>query len=207
MIKVNKFKKELNNLGNIIIISAPSGAGKTTICDAIVKSDKNIIRSVSYTTRIPRRGERDSKEYFFVSKIEFEQMLKENKFVESAIVHGNYYGTSKDFVDKTLKSSKNVLLEIDVQGGLKIKKQYPQSCMIFIMTKNLNILKQRLISRNKDCAETINMRLKNAKKEIQCLKKYEYLVINDNLKKAIDSVKTIIRSLKYKVIKNRNYFD
>jgi guanylate kinase len=134
-------------------------------------------------------------------------MLKENKFVESAIVHGNYYGTSKDFVDKTLKCGKNVLLEIDVQGGLKIKKQYPQSCMIFIMTKNLNILKQRLISRNKDCAETINMRLKNAKKEIQYLKKYEYLVINDNLKKAIDSVKTIIRSLKYKVIKNKNYFN
>ncbi|MDR0617808.1 MAG: guanylate kinase [Endomicrobium sp.] len=200
-------KKSINKLGNIIVVSAPSGAGKNTICDAIIKSDKNIVRSVSYTTRMPRKGERDSREYFFVSEIEFKQLLKENKFVESAKVHGNYYGTSKGFVDKTLKSGKNVLLEIDVQGGLKIKKQYPQSCMIFIMTKNLNILRQRLISRNKDCAETIKLRLKNAKKEIQCLKKYEYLVINDNLKKAIDSVKTIIRSLKYKVIKNKNYFN
>ncbi|MDR2067287.1 MAG: guanylate kinase [Endomicrobium sp.] len=206
MIKVNKFKKDLNKLGNIIVISAPSGAGKTTICDAIVRSDKNVVRSVSYTTRSPRKGEKNSIEYFFVKETEFKQMIKEKRFVEYAKVHNNYYGTSKDFVDKTLKSSKNVLLEIDVQGGLKIKKQYPQSCMIFIMTKNLNILKQRLISRNKDCTETINIRLKNAKKEIQCLKKYEYLVINDNLEKAIDSVKTIIKSLKYKIIANQNYF-
>ena len=114
-------KKSINKLGNIIVVSAPSGAGKNTICDAIIKSDKNIVRSVSYTTRMPRKGERDSREYFFVSEIEFKQLLKENKFVESAKVHGNYYGTSKGFVDKTLKSGKNVLLEIDVQGGLKIK--------------------------------------------------------------------------------------
>jgi guanylate kinase len=193
--------------GNIIVISAPSGAGKTTICDAVVKSDKDILRSVSYTTRLPRKGEKDSREYFFLKKAEFKQMLKAEKFVEFAKVHNNYYATSKDFVDKTLRSGKTVLLEIDVQGGLKIKKQYPQSCMIFIMTKDLKVLKQRLISRNKDSIEIINMRLKNARKEIQCLKRYDYLVINDNLEKAVDSVKTIIESLKYKIIKNQIYFN
>ncbi|MDR1418287.1 MAG: guanylate kinase [Endomicrobium sp.] len=189
-------------LGNIVVISAPSGAGKTTICDAIIKSDKNILRSVSYTTREPRKGEKNSRDYFFVKETEFKQMLKSKKFVEFAKVHNNYYATSKDFLNKTLRSGKTILLEIDVQGALKIKKQYPQSCMIFIMTKNLKVLKQRLISRNKDSIETINMRIKNAKKEIQYLERYDYLVINANLEEVIDSVKTIIKSLKYKIIKN-----
>lgn len=200
-------KRNVETLGNIIVISAPSGAGKTTICDAIVRSDKNVVRSVSYTTRVPRRGEKNSREYFFVKEAEFKQIIKEKRFVEYAKVHNNYYGTSKNLVDKILNSGKNVLLEIDVQGGLKIKKQYPQTCMIFIMTKNLKVLKQRLVSRNKDSIQIINMRLKNAKKEIQYLKKYDYLVINDNLEKAVDSVKTIIKSLKYKIIKNQNYFN
>ncbi|MDR1522692.1 MAG: guanylate kinase [Endomicrobium sp.] len=194
-------------IGNIIVISAPSGAGKTTICDAIVKSDKNIVRSVSYTTRFPRSGEKNSREYFFVQETEFKQMIKEKKFVEYAKVHNNYYGTSTELVDKILNFGKNVLLEIDVQGGLKIKKQYPHACMIFVMTKSINVLKKRLILRNKDCMETINVRFNNAKKEIQYLKKYEYLVVNDNLEKAIDSVKTIIKSLKYKILKNQKYFD
>jgi guanylate kinase len=200
-------KRNIQTQGNIIIISAPSGAGKTTICDAIVKSDKNVVYSVSYTTRSPRRGEKNSREYFFVKESEFKQMIKEKKFVEYAKVHSNYYGTSKDILDKILNFGKNILLEIDVQGGLKIKKQYPYACMIFIMTKSIKVLKQRLILRNKDCIEAINVRLKNAKKEMQYLKKYEYLVINDNLEKAIDSVKTIIKSLKYKIIANQNYFN
>lgn len=194
-------------LGSIIVISAPSGAGKTTICDAVVKSDKNILRSVSYTTRAPRCGEENAREYFFVKEAEFKRMLKEKKFIEFAKVHDNYYATSKDFLSKILRSGKTVLLEIDVQGALKIKRQYPQGCMIFIMTKNLKVLKQRLISRNKDTIETINMRLKNAKKEMQYLKIYDYFVINDDLKQAVDSVKTIVKSLKYKIIKNQNYFN
>ena len=137
-------------------------------------------------------------------------MIKEKKFAEWAKVHGNYYGTSKTFLDGVLKAGKNVLLEIDVQGGMNIKKQYPDACMIFIMVLDFGTLKKRLISRNEDCKESgINLRLENAKKELEFAREYEYLVINENLDEAVAAVKTIIKSLEYKILKNRKqkYFN
>jgi guanylate kinase len=203
--------KRLDNpgksLGNIIIISAPSGAGKTTICNAVVRSSRNVLYSVSYTTRRPRKDEINDREYFFVSKIEFKKMVKERKFAEWARVHGSYYGTSKVFLDKMLKTGKNILMDIDVQGGMIIKKQYPGACMIFVMPPDLRTLKERLVLRNKDHKETIKMRLGNAVEEIEFVQKYEYLVINEELNKAVIAVKTIIKSLKYKIQKNKKYFN
>lgn len=192
--------------GNIIVVSAPSGAGKTSICNYIVENHADTVYSISYTTRQPRKGEKNGNEYFFTDEKQFKQMIKDVKFVEWAKVHGNYYGTPKSLLDKTLKSGKNVLLDIDVQGGLNIKKHYPQACMIFIMTPDLKTLKQRLVFRNQDSRETINMRMENAKKELKSLHKYEYLVINDNFDKAVQSVETIIKSLKYKIQKEKKYF-
>ncbi|MDR2676468.1 MAG: guanylate kinase [Endomicrobium sp.] len=184
---------------NVIIISAPSGAGKSTICKAIVDASKNIIYSISYTTRLPRKGEKDGREYFFVSKLIFEKMINENKFVEWAKVHGHYYGTLRSSLHNTLKSGKNILLEIDVQGAVNIKKQYVNACMIFIMTPSLNILKNRLIMRNKESTKVINLRLKNAKQELRYIHRYEYLIINERLNSTIYAVKTILKSLKYRI--------
>ena len=197
LVEYTPMKKQTKK-GHIIVVSAPSGAGKTSICDAHIASDKNTIYSISYTTRVPRQGEKNGREYFFTTSATFKKMIKDNKFAEWALVHGNYYGTPKAFLNKTINSGKNVLLDIDVQGGLNIKKQYKNACMIFIMTKDLKTLKSRLLKRNKDSKETIEKRLKNAQKELKLLPKYDYLVINDKLQDASEAVKTIIKSLNYK---------
>jgi len=197
---------KISKTGNIIVISAPSGAGKTSICNAVLKDDKNAVYSISYTTRKPRLGEKDGREYFFTDTEIFKKMIKAKAFAEWAKVHENYYGTPKSFLDKALKNGKNVILDIDVQGGIKIKKSYPDACMIFVMTPNLKVLKERLLARNSDSKETINTRMKNAKKEISFLSKYEYLVINDDLKEAVNKVQTVIKSLEYKVRKDKKYF-
>jgi guanylate kinase len=193
-------KKNLKK-GKIIVVSAPSGAGKTSICAAIVKKDKNTVYSISATTRQPRDGEKNGIEYLFVSDSKFKAMIKGSKFAEWAEVHGNFYGTPKSFLDKTLKSGKNVLLDIDVQGGISIKKQYPDACMIFIMAPDMKTLETRLRSRKKDSDKVIKTRLANAKKEMKSLPEYEYLIINENLDDATESVSAIIKVLKYKIEK------
>ncbi|GHT22893.1 guanylate kinase [Endomicrobiia bacterium] len=163
--------------------------------------------SVSYTTRCPRKDETNGGEYFFIDRTEFQKMIEEGKFAEWAKVHGNYYGTSKVFLGKMLKMKKNILMDVDIQGGMSIKKQYPGACMIFVMPPDLKTLKERLVSRNKDHKKIIKMRLGNAVEEVKSVQKYEYLVINDKLDKAVIAVKTIIKSLKYKIQKNKKYFN
>ncbi|MDR3281411.1 MAG: guanylate kinase [Endomicrobium sp.] len=192
--------------GNIIIISAPSGAGKSSIINALVCSCNDMVYSTSYTTRLPRKGEEHGKNYFFVVESEFRKMVEKKEFAEWAKVHDNYYGTSKVLLENMLKMGKTVLLELDVQGGVNIKRRYPVACMIFIMTPDLKTLEKRLVERKKDCMKTINMRLNNAKKELRSLEKYEYLVINKNLNDSVYAVRTIIKSLNYKIQKNNGYF-
>jgi guanylate kinase len=192
---------------NIIVISAPSGAGKSAIINGLIKKDNETTAySISYTTRTPRKGEKNGKNYFFIRKSKFKEMINKKMFAEWAKVHNNYYGTSKVLLNKLLHFYKNVLLEIDVKGGIKIKRLYPNTCMIFVMTPNFRTLKERLIIRNKDCLDTINIRLNNAKEELKSLKKYEYLIINRKLSNAINSVRTIIKSLDYKIKNKKNYF-
>jgi len=192
--------------GMIIIVSAPSGAGKTSICDAVIKDDKNVIYSVSTTTRIPRKGEKDGREYFFTDQNQFKKSVAAGKFAEWARVHDNYYGTSKDTLTKALKRGKDVLLDIDVQGALQIKKQYKDALMIFIMTPTLGELRKRLVKRNKDSVETINKRIENAKKEIKYADRYDYLVLNDKLDKSIAAVKSIITAERLSVKRNKVIF-
>ena len=192
----------MKNKGMIIIVSAPSGAGKTSICDALIKSDKNIIYSVSTTTREPRKGEKDGREYYFVNDNEFKKMVRKNMFVEWAKVHNHFYGTSKKILEQTVNKGKDILLDIDVQGAVKIKKQYKNALMIFITTPTLKVLKERLIKRNKDSLEVIKTRLENAKKELTYLPKYDYLILNDKLDKSIENVKSIICAERLSIKRN-----
>ncbi len=193
----------MKNKGMIIIVSAPSGAGKTSICDALIESDKNISYSVSTTTRLPREGEKNGKEYFFVDEKTFKSMVKKNMFAEWAVVHNNFYGTSKKILEQTINKGKDILLDIDVQGALKIKKQYKDALMIFITTPTLKILKERLIKRNKDSLDVIKTRIKNAKKELTYVSKYDYLVLNDKLDVSIEDVKSIIRAQRLSIKRNK----
>ncbi len=190
--------------GMIIIVSAPSGAGKTSICDALIKSDKNIIYSVSTTTREPRKGEKNGREYFFVNDSEFKKMVKTNMFVEWAKVHDHFYGTSKKVLEQTINKGKDILLDIDVQGAVKIKKQYKEALMIFITTPSLKVLKERLIKRNKDSMAVIKRRIENAKKELTYLPKYDYLILNDKLDKSIQEVKSVICAERLSIKRNKN---
>ena len=189
--------------GMIIIVSAPSGAGKTSICDALIRSDKNIVYSVSTTTRLPRKGEKNGKEYFFVDEKTFKNMVKKNMFAEWAKVHNNFYGTSKKFLEQTINKGRDILLDIDVQGAVKIKKQYKDALMIFITTPTLKILKERLIKRNKDSLDVIKTRIKNAKKELTYLPRYDYLVLNDKLDVSISNVKSIICAQRLSIKRNK----
>ena len=196
----------MKNKGMIIIVSAPSGAGKTSICDALIKSDKNIVYSVSSTTRNPRKGEKNGREYFFVNDSTFKSMVKKNMFVEWAKVHDHFYGTSKKVLEQTINKGKDILLDIDVQGAVKIKKQYKDALMIFITTPSLKILKERLIKRNKDSLDVIKTRLENAKKELTYLPKYDYLILNDKLDESIEKAKSIICAERLSIKRNIKIF-
>ena len=190
--------------GMIIIVSAPSGAGKTSICDALIKSDKNILYSVSTTTRKPRKGEKNGREYYFTDDGTFKKMVKKNLFVEWAKVHDHFYGTSKKVLEQTINKGKDILLDIDVQGAVKIKKQYKDALMIFITTPTLKILKERLIKRNKDSMDVIKTRLENAKKELTYLPKYDYLILNDKLDESIEKAKSVICAERLSIKRNKN---
>ncbi|MDR1952337.1 MAG: guanylate kinase [Elusimicrobiota bacterium] len=189
----------MKNKGHIIVVSAPSGAGKTTICNEIIKTDKNTIYSISYTTRKPRDGEKNGVEYFFTSSDNFLKMIKNDKFIEWAKVYDNYYGTPKFFLQRIIKSGKNILLDVDVQGAMKIRKYFPKACMIFIKVPTIKALKERLIKRGQDKPDIIKKRIANAKTELKYINKYDYIVVNDNLRQSVEAVKSIIKSLQYKV--------
>ncbi|MFN3967096.1 MAG: guanylate kinase [Endomicrobiia bacterium] len=184
----------MDKKGLIIVISGPSGAGKTTVCKEILKRIKNTVFSVSATTRKPRKGEIQGRDYFFVSKEKFKEMIRNKDLIEWAIVHNNYYGTPKKFLQKTINSGKDIILDIDVQGGRKIKKLYPKGVFIFLMPSSLKALEQRIRKRAQDDEKTIKIRMKNVKKEISYMSDYTYLVINDKLNDAVEDIISIIKA-------------
>ncbi len=197
--------KKYRKLGSMIIVSGASGTGKSTICRAITAADSNIEFSVSCTTRPPRNGEVEGKDYFFISTSKFNELVNSNEFIEYANVHGNYYGTLKSEVLRWLNTGKNVLLDIDVQGAMIIREKVKadpiiSKCVefIFILPNSLSDLEKRLRNRNTDTEEVIQKRLKAAKSEIDHFPSYDYLVINDNLDKAISDMQSIINSFESK---------
>ena len=186
--------------GILIVVSGPSGAGKGTICSSINERNENIWLSTSMTTRSPRGEEKNGVEYFFVSKEEFEQKIKDDGFLEYAVVHsGQYYGTPKDKIANMLNAGKDVLLEIDIQGAIEIQNKISDALFIFIMPPSMEILKERLIGRKTDSEEKILERFKTAYREINEVTKYNYVVVNDKIDLAIAKVEAIIMAEKCRV--------
>ncbi|MBI4650314.1 guanylate kinase [Candidatus Desantisbacteria bacterium] len=182
--------------GLIIVVSAPSGAGKTTICKKVVALNPSIVHSISYSTRKPREGEINGVDYFFVSEKSFFKSRLSREFIEWAKVHGNFYGTPKAFIENSINNGLDVILDIDVVGALKVKKKYPESVLIFILPPNKNELESRLRKRNTEDEENIKKRLNNAEKELKYINNYNYVVKNIDLNEAVDKVKAIIKAEK-----------
>ncbi len=169
----------------LFIISAPSGAGKTTLCKALRKAFPRLVYSVSATTRCPRPGERDGRDYLFVSRQEFRQGIETGAWAEWAEVHGNYYGTPAAPIDKALAEGRSVLLDIDVQGARQLLERYPEAVTIFIMPPDLATLEKRLAGRGTDSPEVIARRLENARREIEQKDFYRHVIVNDNLEQTV----------------------
>ena len=180
--------------GRLYVISAPSGAGKSTICKAVLERISNLKYSVSYTTRSPRGGEKNGIDYNFVSKDDFLAGIHNGTWAEWAEVHGNYYGTSAEFIDDVLRSGNDVLLDIDVQGARQILKRYPDSVTIFIMPPSSAALRKRLLRRGTDSREAIEHRLANADEEMNQRGRYRHIIVNDRLSEAVATLSAIIDS-------------
>ncbi len=179
--------------GHLFIISAPSGAGKTTLVKAVLQQFKDMLYSISYTTRKPRAKERNGIDYHFISKQDFKKGIHKGRWAEWAEVYGNYYGTSVEFIEKGLSSGCDILLDIDVQGTLQILKHYPDSVTIFILPPSMNALRERLEMRGSDSQEVIEKRLLNARKEMTQKKMYRHIIVNDILSEAIKELSAIVK--------------
>ena len=186
--------------GLLIVVSGPSGAGKDTICNKVVEDMKDTKISVSMTSRAPRGKEVEGVDYYFISKEEFEERIKNDEFLEYAVVHNNqYYGTPKTKLEEDINKGKNVILIIDIQGALKVKEIVKEALFIFIMPPSMEELKNRLIKRNTETKDKILERFKTAYNEINEFTKYNYVVVNDRIEKAVEKVKSIITAEKCRV--------
>lgn len=177
----------------VYIISAPSGSGKSTLVNEILKSVTDLEFSISYTTRPPRGSEIDGRQYYFIKRPEFEQMIRENKFLEHAEVFGNYYGTAKRFLEEAEQKGRDLLLDIDVQGAEQIQRKLPDATSIFILPPDRKTLEERLRKRSEDREEVIQRRLQTATREIENYPRYNYILVNDQLEESIKCLRAIVR--------------
>lgn len=184
----------MNIAGNLFIITAPSGAGKTSLVRALLAADKQVSRSVSYTTRSPRPGEVDGTDYHFVDETLFLHMLRDGEFLESAEVHGARYGTAQTRVHTVLQSGDDMLLEIDWQGAAQVRSLYPQAIGIFILPPSIEVLGRRLHQRGQDSAQVIARRLVAAREEMSHIAEFDYVIINDLFEVAVEDLLAIIRT-------------
>jgi guanylate kinase len=185
-------------LGNLFIITAPSGAGKTSLVRALLAADSQIKLSISYTTRKPRPGEVDGVDYYFVDEAQFLQMLGKGDFLESAEVHGARYGTSQMRVDTALQASNDVVLEIDWQGAAQVRSLYLQAISIFILPPSMEALQQRLTNRGQDSGEVIARRFAAAREEMSHVGEFDYVTINDKFEVALEDLQAIVRTQRLK---------
>jgi len=193
--------------GLVIVISGPSGAGKGTICKEIVKRKKDLIISVSATTRSPRKNEIEGKNYYFYTEETFKEKIEKNDFLEYAKVYGNYYGTPKSKVIEEIKKGKNVILEIDIQGALQIKESYPKGIFIFVMPPSMEELKNRITSRGTDSKEVILKRMECAYHELNYAFKYDYVIINDDLEEAVKVVDSILIAENHRAVRKKDIIE
>lgn len=182
--------------GFLVVLSAPSGAGKTTLAALWLRKDRRLVRSVSCTTRKPRKGERNGKDYFFVSEGIFRCMRREGRFLEWAKVHGNFYGTPRAFVERQLEKGKDVLLVIDVQGAVKVKKRFPEAVLIFLLPPSRKELLRRLKKRATEDQASLAKRLANAEKELKTARVYDFRVVNDKKEKALRQLMGLMKKIR-----------
>lgn len=180
--------------GNLYVIAAPSGAGKSSLVKALLELDANLTLSISHTTRAPRGQEQNGREYWFINNEQFEAMIKDGDFVEWARVHSNCYGTSRHEIQKRLQEGRDILLEIDWQGALQIRQAFPQAVLIFILPPSMQELRARLERRGEDSADVIQMRLTNARVEMAKAKDFDFVIINALFETALFDLKTIVHS-------------
>ncbi|HZK43591.1 MAG TPA: guanylate kinase [Syntrophomonadaceae bacterium] len=204
----------MNRKGILFVISGPSGVGKGTVREGLMEKVRNIKNSVSATTRPPRIGEVDGQDYFFISKEKFEKLVEQDEFLEWAHVYSNMYGTPEKFVQQVLDKGIDVLLEIDIQGALQVKKKRPDGVFIFLAPPNIEELTYRLIARGKDSQGSIEQRVKASRAEMSYIDRYDYLVINDDIEDAIKNIESIIiaerskiKNIKYEVNVNDSSID
>ncbi|MDP2830004.1 MAG: guanylate kinase [Sulfuricellaceae bacterium] len=185
--------------GNLFIVAAPSGAGKTSLVKALLDNDPGIELSISYTTRPVRPGEVDGQHYHFVDKAEFERMLERGDFLESAEVYGNFYGTSQPWIEAERRSGRDILLEIDWQGAAQVRKLIPEAVGIFILPPSLQALEQRLSKRGQDSAEVVARRVAAAREDISHVGEFDYAIINDNFDTALLDLLAAVRAQRLKI--------
>ena len=194
----------MKNRGILIIVSGFSGAGKGTVMKKLLNDYDNYALSISATTRGPRNGEQNGREYFFKTVEEFEAMIADNQLIEYAQYVGNYYGTPKAYVEQMLEEGKDVILEIEMQGTMKVKEEMPETVLVFVTPPSAEELKNRLVGRGTEDMATIEARLKRASEEVVYMDKYDYLLINDDLDDCVKELHNIIQSEHAKVSRNIN---
>jgi guanylate kinase len=196
-----------NKSGTLFIVAAPSGAGKTSLVKELVEQIGNIDVSISHTTRQPRHDEKNGEAYHFIDEAEFKGLIKENRFLEYAKVFGNYYGTSRDWVEQELATGKNIILEIDWQGAQQIKSLFRSSVGIFILPPDYQTLHKRLVGRQNDDQKTIERRMKAAKEEISHYKEFDFIVINDDFDQALAELKAIITTVNLGSCRQKAFYE
>ena len=194
-------------IGHLYIVAAPSGAGKTTLVRLLLGSDSGMGVSISMTTRAPRTGEKDGREYHFVDVQDFLGRVSRGEFLEWAKVHGNYYGTSKPWIESEMTAGRDVVLEIDWQGAQQVRRAFPAAISVFILPPSLEALNDRLSGRGTDSAETIARRIASAREEMRHVDEFDYVIINDDLQQAHDNLLSVIRAsrLQYATQRQRHF--
>ena len=198
-------KGEGMSRGVLAVVSGFSGAGKGTIMKSLMAKYDNYALSVSATTRNPRPGEEDGREYFFRTKEEFEEMIRQDQLIEYARYVENYYGTRKAYVEEQLSAGRDVILEIEIQGARKIKKKFPEAVLVFVTAPSMEELKERLVGRGTETAEVIHQRLARAAQEAEGVDEYDYLLVNDQLEDAVDRLHNIIQSEHFAMRRNLDF--
>lgn len=193
--------------GLLVVVSGPSGAGKGTVCKAFLENKKDAFLSVSATTRKPRPGEIDGVHYFFLEEDRFREMIKEDGFIEWANFCGNYYGTPKKAVCEKIEDGNDIILEIEVQGAMQVKKEFPEAVLVFVLPPSLKELRERLEGRKTESADVIEKRLDTAKGELKIAHEYDYILINDDVESAADKLSDIIKCEKQRTLRNKDLLE